>query len=199
MEKIFEPYFTTRGPGEGTGMGLAVVHGIVKDHGGDIEVYSKLGEGTTFSVYLPLVETRPVEPKAISVEPVPTGTERILFVDDEETIVLMTQQILERLGYQVTPRTSSVEALEAFRAQPDNFDLVITDFTMPNMTGMELASKLLDIRPDIPIIICTGFSEVLDKNRAKAVGIREYVMKPIAKDQIARSIRKVLDKLKLDT
>jgi PAS domain S-box-containing protein len=193
VEKIFDPYFSTKGPGEGTGMGLAVVHGIVKDHGGDIEVYSKLGEGTTFSVYLPLVETRSVEPKAIYVEPVPMGTERILFVDDEETIVLMTQQTLERLGYQVTPRTSSVEALEAFRAQPDNFDLVITDFTMPNMTGIELASKLLEIRPDIPIIICTGFSEVIDKNRAKAAGIREYVMKPIVKDQIARIIRKVLD------
>jgi len=193
IEKIFDPYFSTKSPGEGTGMGLAVVHGIVKDHGGDIEVYSKLGEGTTFSVFLPLVETRPVAPKVISIEPVPTGTERILFVDDEETIVLMTQQTLERLGYQVTPRTSSVEALEAFRAQPDNFDLVITDFTMPNMTGIELASKLLEIRPEIPIIICTGFSEVIDKNRAKAAGIREYVMKPIVKEEIARTIRKVLD------
>lgn len=174
-------------------MGLAVVHGVVKDHGGDIEVYSKLGEGTTFSVFLPLVETRPVEPKIISAEPAPTGTERILFVDDEEPIVFMAHQVLERLGYQVTPRTSSVEALEAFRAQPDNFDLVITDFTMPNMTGIELAPKLLEIRPDIPIIICTGFSEVIDENRAKAVGIREYVMKPIAKEEIARTIRKVLD------
>jgi PAS domain S-box-containing protein len=193
IEKIFDPYFSTKGPGEGTGMGLAVVHGIVKDHGGDIEVYSKLGEGTTFSIYLPLVETKPIEPKAISLEPVPTGTERILFVDDEETIVLMTQQTLERLGYQVTPRTSGVEALEAFRTQPDNFDLVITDFTMPNMTGIELAPKLLEIRSDIPIIICTGFSEIIDKNRAQAIGIREYVMKPIAKEEVARTIRKVLD------
>jgi CheY-like chemotaxis protein len=193
IEKIFDPYFSTKGPGEGTGMGLAVVHGIVKDHGGDIEVYSKLGEGTTFSVYLPLVETRPVEPKTVPAGLAPTGTERILFVDDEEAIVFMTQQTLERLGYQVTSRTSSVEALEAFRAKPDEYDLVITDMTMPNMTGVELTSKLLEIRPDIPIIICTGFSTIIDKNRAKAVGIREYVMKPIIKDEIARTIRKVFD------
>ena len=193
IEKIFDPYFSTKGPGEGTGMGLAVVHGIVKDHGGNIEVYSKLGEGSTFSVYLPLVETRPFEPETVSVVPVLTGTERILFVDDEEALVFMTQQTLERLGYQVTSRTSSVEALEAFRAKPDAFDLVITDMTMPNITGVELTSRLKEIRADIPIIICTGFSEVIDKNRAKALGIREYVMKPIVKEEIARTIRKVLD------
>ncbi len=193
MEKIFEPYFSTKGPGEGTGMGLAVVHGIVKSHGGDIEVYSKLGEGTTFSVYLPLIETRPVEPKIISAEPAPTGTERILFVDDEEPIVFMAHQVLERLGYQVTPRTSSVEALEAFRAKPDEFDLVITDMTMPNMTGLELAPRLREIRPDIPIIICTGFSEMIDGDKAKSMGILGYVMKPITKEEIARIIRQVLD------
>ena len=193
MEKIFDPYFSTKGPGEGTGMGLAVVHGIVKDHGGDIQVYSKLGEGSVFHVYLPLIETSPVEPKTISAEPTLTGTERILFVDDEEPLVFMAHQILERLGYQVTTRTSSVEALEAFRTKPDAFDLVITDMTMPNMTGVELTSRLKEIRADIPIIICTGFSEVMDKNRAKALGIRAYVMKPIVKEAIARTIRKVID------
>jgi len=193
MEKIFDPYFTTKGVGEGTGMGLSAVHGIVKDHGGDISVYSEPGKGTAFHVYLPLIETGSVEREIISAEPVSTGTERILFIDDEEQIVQMVQQILESLGYHVTPRTSSVEALEAFRTMPDEFDLVITDMTMPNMTGAELAPRLLEIRSDIPIILCTGFSELMDENKAKAIGIREYVMKPIVRDKIAGTIRKVLD------
>jgi len=193
MEKIFDPYFTTKGVGEGTGMGLSVVHGIVKDHGGDIRAYSKPGKGTAFHVYLPVIETDTVEKKIISAEPVPTGTERILFVDDEEQIVNMTRQMLESLGYHVTPRTSSVEALEAFRAKPNEFDLVITDMTMPNMTGAELTLRLLEIRSDIPIILCTGFSELMDEKKAKAIGIRKHVMKPIVRDKIARTIRKVLD------
>jgi PAS domain S-box-containing protein len=193
MGRIFDPYFTTKGVGEGTGMGLSVVHGIVKDHGGDIRVYSEPGKGTAFHVYLPVIETGAVERKIISTEPAPTGTERILFVDDEEQIVNMARQMLEDLGYHVTPRTSSVEALEAFRARPDEFDLVITDMTMPNMTGAELAPRLLEIRSDIPIILCTGFSEIMDENKAKAIGIREYVMKPIVRDEIAGTIRKVMD------
>jgi len=193
MEKIFDPYFTTKGVGKGTGMGLSVVHGIVMDHGGDIRVYSEPGKGTAFHIYLPLIETGSVEREIISARPVPTGTERILFVDDEEQIVQMVQQILESLGYHVTPRTSSVEAFEAFRAKPDDFDLVITDMTMPNMTGAELALRLLKIRSDIPIILCTGFSELMDENKAKAIGIREYIMKPVIRDKIGRTIRKVLD------
>ena len=193
MEKIFDPYFTTKNVGDGTGMGLSVVHGIVMDHGGDIRVYSEPGKGTAFHIYLPLIETGSVEQEIISAGPVPTGTERILFVDDEEQIVQMVQQILESLGYHVTPRTSSVEAFEAFRAKPDEFDLVITDMTMPNMTGAELAPKLLKIRSDIPIILCTGFSELMDENKANAIGIREYVMKPVIRDKMARTIRKVLD------
>jgi CheY-like chemotaxis protein/anti-sigma regulatory factor (Ser/Thr protein kinase) len=193
MKKIFDPYFTTKGPGEGTGMGLAVAHGIVKDHGGDIKVYSKLGEGTTFSVYLPLIKSRPVEQKTATAELAPTGTEHILFVDDEEYLVFMTQQILERLGYRVTSRTSSVEALEAFKAKPDEYDLVITDMTMPNMTGVELSARLKEIKPDIPIILCTGFSEMIDEDKAKNMGIKAYIMKPILKDEIGGAIRKVLD------
>jgi CheY-like chemotaxis protein len=196
MKKIFDPYFSTKGPGEGTGMGLAVVHGIVKSHGGDIKVFSKLGEGTTFHVYLPLIEARPVEPKTVPAGPTPTGTEHILFVDDEEPIVRMIQQILERLGYQVTSRTSSVEALEAFKAKPDEYDLVITDMTMPNMTGIELAPRLREIRSDIPIIMCTGFSETIDEDRAKNMGILAYIMKPFLIDEIAKTIRKVLDERK---
>ena len=193
IEKIYDPYFSTKGPGEGTGMGLSVIHGIVRSHGGDIKVYSELGEGTVFHIYLPLIETRPVEPKTITEEAVSTGTEHILLVDDEECIVLMAQQMLERLGYQVTSRTSSMKALEAFKAKPNAFDLVITDMTMPNMTGLELAPRLKEIRPDIPIIICTGFSEMIDKNKAKNMGILAYIMKPILKDEMAGTIRKLLD------
>ena len=196
MEKIFDPYFTTKSPGEGTGIGLAVALGIVKSHGGSIKVYSKIGEGTAFHIYLPLIETRPCESRAITAEPVPTGTERILFVDDESDIVYMTQQILERLGYQVTSRTSSVEAFEAFRVKPDEYDLVITDMTMPNMTGVELARMLKKIKFEIPIIICSGFSEMIDEDKAKAIGINAYIMKPIVINDIARITRKVLDEEK---
>ncbi len=196
MEKIFDPYFSTKGPGEGTGMGLAVVHGIVKSHGGNITVYSKVGEGTTFHVYLPLIETKPVESKTVPAGLTPTGTEHILFVDDEEPIVLMIQKILERLGYQVTSRTSSAEALEVFKAKPDEYDLVITDMTMPNMTGLELAPRLGEIRSDIPIIMCTGFNETIDEDKAKNMGILAYIMKPVLIDEIAKTIRKVLDERK---
>ena len=194
MEKIFDPYFTTKPVGQGTGMGLSTIHGIVKSHGGDIKVYSEPGKGTVFHVYFPLIETKPVEPEIVSTGPVQKGSKRILLVDDQEPIVSMVQQTLERLGYQVAIRTSSLDALEAFRAAPDKFDLVITDMTMPNMTGVELAPRLLEIRPDIPIILCTGFSEITDANKAKALGIREFLMKPIVRDQIAGTIRKVLDK-----
>ncbi|MBW1740158.1 MAG: response regulator [Deltaproteobacteria bacterium] len=192
LERIFDPYFTTKGLGEGTGMGLAVVHGIVKGHGGGITVHSKLGQGTTFHVYLPRFESA-VAPEARTAEPIPKGKEHILFVDDEEQLVRMAHQALKRLGYEVTVRTSSVEALEAFRAQPDKFDIVITDQTMPNMTGIGLAKELLRIRPDIPIILCTGFSEAITPERAKAMGIREFIMKPIVTSDIAKSIRRVLD------
>ncbi len=142
---------------------------------------------------MPLIKTRPVEPKTVPAEPAPTGTEHILFVDDEEPIVRMMQQILERLGYQVTSRTSSVEALEAFKAKPDEYDLVITDMTMPNMTGVELAPRLREIRSDIPIIMCTGFSETIDEDKAKNMGILAYIMKPFLIDEIAKTIRKVFD------
>jgi PAS domain S-box-containing protein len=156
IKRIFDPYFTTKPFGEGTGLGLAITHGIVKSYGGGIQVHSKPGEGTTFHVYLPLIEESSYAQQSISTEPIRKGNESILLVDDEDQIVRMVQETLKRLGYHVTPRTSSIEALEAFRAQPDKFDLVITDMTMPNMTGAELAPKLLDIRPDIPIILCTG-------------------------------------------
>ena len=193
MSKIFDPYFTTKAPGEGTGMGLSVVHGIVKGHGGEIGVQSEPQKGTTFHVHLPIIEIGALEPETLSQEPIQRGSERILLVEDEELVIQMLEQTLEDIGYHVTPRTSSVEALKAFEARPDRFDLVITDMTMPNMTGAELAPRLLEIRPDIPIILCTGFNEMIDEKRAKAIGIREYVMKPILRHGIARTIRKVLD------
>ena len=193
MERIFEPYFTTKEIGKGTGLGMAVAHGIVKSYSGNIKVYSEPDKGTVFHVYLPVIKSQFETEKTEAVTPVPKGTERILLVDDEETIVHMEKQMLERLGYDVTERTSSIEALEAFRASPDNFDLVITDMTMPNMTGIQLAPKLLEIKPDIPIIICTGFSAKIDNEKAKAAGIRGYVMKPVVMSEIAKKIREVLD------
>jgi len=192
-QKIFEPYFTTKEPGEGTGMGLALIHGIVKSYDGDITVESELGKGTTFNVYLPRVEAdvSPIEEPSVQI---PRGTERILFVDDEKSAIDAIQPMLEILGYKVTARTSSIEALEAFRSNPQSFDLVITDMTMPNMTGKDLAKKLMSIRADIPIILCTGFSEQIDENKAKELGISAYAMKPIAMREMANTIREVFDK-----
>jgi len=178
---------------KGTGLGLAVVHGIVKSFKGNIRGYNEPDKGIAFQVYLPVIKTRAETKETRVISPVEGGTERILFVDDEAQIVRMSQQILEGLGYHVTARTSSIETLEAFRAAPDKFDLVITDTTMPNMTGVELARKLMEIRPDIPIIICTGFSEKISADKAKAMGIRGFVMKPVAKSEIAKKIREVLD------
>jgi CheY-like chemotaxis protein len=191
IERIFEPYFTTKKTGEGTGMGLSVAHGIVKSHGGDITVRSEVGKGTTFDVYLPLSENS-MAPRVSRAETVHGGTEHILFVDDEKDLVDMGKQMLEKMGYKVTVRTSSVEVLEAFRRNPRKYDLVITDQTMPNMTGTQLTRELLTIRPDIPVILCTGFSESVNKENFRAMGIRSFVMKPIVKNEIAKIIREVL-------
>ena len=193
ISRIFEPYFTTKEERKGTGLGLAVVHGIVKSYKGDVRVYSEPGEGTAFHVYLPAIQSESEKEEIDAVAPVQEGTERILLVDDEESIVSMETQMLERLGYHVTARTSSIEALEAFRAAPDKFDLVITDMTMPNMTGVQLSQKLMEIRSNIPIIICTGFSEQISEDKVKAIGIRRYVMKPVVMREIAKKIREVLD------
>jgi len=195
MERIFEPFFTTKRPGEGTGMGLSVVLGIVKNHGGIITVYSDPGEGSTFNVFLPRIDSIVKSEKEVSTQ-IPTGSERILFVDDEEDLVDMGQQMLERLGYKVTAKTSGIEVLEIFRAHPDDFDVVITDQTMPNMTGAELAEELMRIRPDIPIILCTGFSEVISEEKAQSKGIRGFLMKPITTQEMAGTIRRVLDRKK---
>lgn len=193
MERIFEPYFTTKEKGVGTGMGLAVTHGIVKSHGGAITLESKPGKGSTFNVYIPRIE-KEVTPKAGATEFLPTGSERILFVDDEQALVEIGEQMLEKLGYEVTTRTSSIEALELFRAQPDRFDFVITDMTMPNMTGEKLAKELMGIRADIPIVLCTGYSERIGRESAEKMGIREFVMKPLSMNELANAIRNGIDK-----
>ena len=191
-ERIFEPYFTTKKLGEGTGLGLSVVHGIVKGMGGAITVESVPGKGTTFCVFLPGIESGTAGRIEVT-EPLPTGNERILFVDDEGALIEIGKKMLEHLGYKVTARTSSVEALNAFRAKPGEFDLVITDMTMPNMTGVELAGEILRLQPGIPIILCTGFSELITAEKAKAMGIRELLMKPLVLADIAATVRRVLD------
>ena len=193
IQRIFEPYYTTKEQGKGTGLGLSVIHGIIKNHGGDISVSSQPGKGTIFTVYLPVIDEIDMEAEVVKTSSATQGHERILLIDDEEQIIDIEQQILERLGYKVTPKTDSQEALEEFAALPDHFDLVITDMTMPKMTGDQLARKLLDIKPDIPVILCTGFNETITEEKALAMGIDKFVMKPIVKDELASTIRAVLD------
>jgi PAS domain S-box-containing protein len=191
LEKIFDPYFTTKAPGEGTGLGLSVVQGIVKSHGGAVTVASQTGEGTTFCVFLPEIANVAASETGTT-EAIPRGGERILFVDDEEALVDLGKSMLEALGYHVTAKTVSLEALKAFGAQPNEFDAVITDMTMPFLTGKDLAVKIIAIRPDIPVVLCTGFSDLIDEARAAEAGIRGFVMKPYNISTLAQAIRKAL-------
>jgi PAS domain S-box-containing protein len=194
LKRIFDPYFTTKPVGEGTGLGLAVVHGIVKSHGGEITVSSKPGKGTTFHVYLPGTDGPQEVAASQRVEPYRLGRQEcLLLIDDEQALVDVGKQMLEHLGYRVIVRTSSVEALELFRNQPEKFDLVITDMTMPNMTGDKLAREMMGIRPGMPIILCTGFSEHIAEEKVKKIGIREFVMKPLVMSDLSKTIRRVLD------
>jgi CheY-like chemotaxis protein len=193
LERIFDPYFTTKEKGRGTGLGLSVVHGIVKSHKGTITCKSVPGEGSTFDVYLPEIEfkkeaIRPrVEASRLN------GTERILFIDDEQILVKATKERLRYLGYRVVTRTSSIDALDLFQKHPEQFDLIITDIIMPVMTGDKLALEFMKIRKDIPIILCTGYSEHMTEEKAKELGIREFLMKPFEIEDLAKTIRKVLD------
>ncbi len=192
IERIFDPYFTTKEKGKGTGLGLAVVHGIINNHNGAITVKSIPGQGSTFSVFLPVVDDSETQ-ITTQKKSLPRGTEHILLVDDEKEIVLIEQQMLERLGYTVTTRAGSIDALNVFQANPLKFDMIITDMTMPNMTGDQLAREIIKIRPEIPIILCTGFSEYMNDAKAKSMGIHKYVLKPVSMEEIATAIRDVLD------
>ncbi len=194
-DRIFDPFFTTKAVGKGTGLGLSVVIGIVKQSGGYITVISEPGKGSTFTVYFPKIAVGPVTDIAKEEEALQTGSERILFVDDEEALVEMGEDVLAELGYTVISRTSSREALELLKVDPSRFDLVITDQTMPGMTGVELAKEVLILRPDMPIVLCTGFSHLVDADKATMAGVKAFAMKPLTKREIARTIRRVLDTL----
>ena len=192
LSRIFDPFFTTKTRGEGTGLGLSVVHGIVKSCNGAIYVYTEPGHGTTFKVFIPAVDRR-INADKRTKRSIPMGTERILFVDDEPMLANMGKRLLESLGYSVVARTSSLDALALFREQPDRFDLVVTDMTMPNLTGEKLAENITNIRPDIPIILSTGFSQKISKKKGAGIGIKAFISKPVLKQEIADTIRKVLD------
>jgi PAS domain S-box-containing protein len=193
LSKIFDPYFTTKGVGKGTGLGLSVAHGIVKTYKGEVLIDSTTGKGTDVHVYLPIMESTIKDKSVADIETLPGGTEKILLVDDEPPIIRVEQRILEKLGYHVSTRTSSTEALTTFQAAPADFDLVLTDMTMPNMTGIQLAEKIISIRPDIPIILCTGYSEKMGDEKTKSIGIKRFLMKPADKSEMAKMVRQVLD------
>jgi CheY-like chemotaxis protein len=189
---IFEPYYTTKDAGKGTGMGLAMVDGIVASYGGKITVDSTPGSGSEFHVYLPITRQQEAQQRQKDTD-LPTGNERILIVDDELAIARTSAGLLDHLGYKTSYRTSSFEALELLRANPDAFDLVISDMTMPNMTGDKLAIAMMEIRPDLPVIICTGYSRRISETAAAEIGIRGFAYKPLVKADLANLVRKVLD------
>jgi two-component system cell cycle sensor histidine kinase/response regulator CckA len=196
-KQIFEPFFTTKPVGEGTGLGLPVVYGIVKSHKGGIRVYSEPGKGSIFRIYIPKAVAE-VSVKGKTAEPIPRGTERILFVDDEELIVNSGRNMLQHLGYQVMAVLDSQEALKLFSHDPSQFDLVITDQTMPFMTGEDFGKVLMNIRPDIPVILCTGYSDMISSKKATAMGFQGFIMKPFTVREGAELVRRVLDKKRSD-
>jgi len=193
VAKIFDPYFTTKEKGEGTGLGLAVVQGIVRGCGGAIRVESEVGAGSQFHLYFPCCDMEDIEIQEDRTYEMPMGSERILFVDDEETLAIMAGEILRKLGYRVRVMSDSVEALKEYRMQPYNYDLIITDQTMPNLTGLELAREILSQRPSMPVILYTGYSTSIDGGEAKQIGIREFMMKPLSMTSLAQTVRRVLD------
>ena len=193
INRIFDPYFTTKEIGRGTGLGLSVVHGIVSACGGEIGVESKVGEGTLFTIYLPFIEKPSPSPRAFEKKNLPGGNERLLLVDDDSWVAEVCRAMLERLGYRVTVRTDSEKAREDFCADPGSFDLMISDMTMPRLTGADLTKAVMKIRSDLPVILCTGFSELIDEAKSRELGVRALIMKPVQLDNLAHTVRKVLD------
>ncbi len=193
LDRAFDPFFTTKEVGSGTGMGLAVAHGIIEQHGGFVHVNSTPGQGTTFTLYFPIITNVEATDETEAVTDLPTGTERVLFVDDEKYVADVCAAMLEHLGYIVTVATCSVEALDLFKAHPDDFDLVITDQTMPKMSGVDLAKELFKISSKIPIILCSGYSSQVTDEEALAIGIRAFCQKPMEMKQLASVTRDALD------
>jgi CheY-like chemotaxis protein len=194
LDKIFDPYFTTKQPDEGTGLGLAVVNGIVKKHNGFINVLSECGKGSVFQVFFPMADKdgvlkTPVENN----DKIVRGTEKIMLVDDEDSLLDVYRLMFERHGYSVAAFNSAVSALQAFIEEPEAFDIVVTDMTMPIMTGEELSRKILDIRKEIPVIICTGYSESFTEDTAKEMGISIYIQKPVKGQELFMAVRELLD------
>jgi CheY-like chemotaxis protein len=192
LDRIFEPFFTTKPPGEGTGLGLSVVHGIVTSHGGAITVDSTLGVGTTFVVYLPAATSEPPA-EVTAVRPDIRGNERLLVIDDDPVIARVTQRLLERLGYRVTAQTASQDALALVQASPDQFDLILTDQTMPGLTGVQLADAVRRLRPDLPLILTSGLAEAPTPEQRHALGVREFLTKPVDVRELGEAVRRVLD------
>jgi PAS domain S-box-containing protein len=197
MQRIFDPYFTTKASSKGTGLGLAVVYGIVSAHKGAIQVDSEPGKGTTFEVFFPSIQSS-ARQVPISYEQPYRGDEKILFVDDEASLVRLATQLLEKCGYRVDGHTNPLEALKLFKTDPYEFDLVITDMTMPHMTGDQLARMIQNIRPDVPIIITTGYSEKISPKKAQMMGVQDFIMKPMNYSELTKKIRKAVDQKESD-
>jgi CheY-like chemotaxis protein len=191
-QRIFEPFFTTKKPGEGTGLGLSVVHGIVTDHGGVIQVESEPGAGTKMHVLLPFrAALVPEQEQRVNKPPLGRG-QRVLFIDDEPALCLTAQKLLERLNYEVHTETSAVDALALFRKEPAGFDLILTDLTMPLMTGMDVAREVLRVRPDLPVLVATGFNASWSRDTVRALGVRDLVLKPLSAAALAEAIHAAL-------
>jgi CheY-like chemotaxis protein len=193
IARIFEPFFTTKEAGKGTGLGLSVVHGLIKSYGGQISVSSEPGRGTTFRVLLPVIQDFQAEPTRHSAERLPLGTERILVVDDEPTICEATSALLQNLGYRVDTELDSPRALALLTLNPDAYDLVLTDFTLPQMTGIALATELHALRPALPILLCSGLTPPLDAKGQALLGIRDFIQKPFTAQRLAQAVRVALD------
>ncbi len=195
IDKIFDPYFTTKEIGKGTGMGLSIVMGIVKNHNGAISVKSEAGNGTTFRVLFPESEKKVFKKESVSVK-MPTGNESILLIDDEESLVDIASRMLQKIGYKVETQTDPIKALDLYRLGHSRFDLIITDMTMPNLSGEQLIVEIIKINPKVPVIMCTGFSDKIDRERALEIGAHNYIEKPLDKIQLASIVRKTLDNVR---